>query len=119
MANEQDTSKMTVPELREYAKSKEIDLGDVTLKADILNVIDTAEGRDAAKADIYNVIVKAEGNAPESVAGFLGLTRADPVDGTPKIVPSKHAAMCGQATADNHEERIRDLEEAVAYLLAQ
>ncbi len=37
----------------------------------------------------------------------------------PKIVPSEHAAMCGQATVDNHEERIRDLEDAVAYLLAQ
>ena len=38
-------------------------------------------------------------------------------DDTPTIKPSKHAAMCGQATADNHEERIRGLEAAVAYLL--
>lgn len=36
----------------------------------------------------------------------------------PTIKPSKHAAMCGQATVDNHEERIRDLEAAVEYLLA-
>ncbi len=41
------------------------------------------------------------------------------VDGKPKIKPSEHAAMCGQSTADNHEERLRDLEKAVAYLLAQ
>ena len=37
----------------------------------------------------------------------------------PKIRPSEHLAMCGQATADNHEGRLRDLEEAVAYLLEQ
>jgi len=41
------------------------------------------------------------------------------VDDKPKIKPSKHAAMCGQTTVDNHEERIRNLEAAVAYLLAQ
>ena len=38
-------------------------------------------------------------------------------DPKPKIKPSEHAAMCGQATADNHEERIRDLEVAVKFLL--
>ena len=41
------------------------------------------------------------------------------VDDKPKIVPSEHDAMCGQGTVDNHEERIRNLEKAVAYLLAQ
>ena len=63
--------------------------------------------------DLYALLKEQEPKPEETV-------EEEPVvDDTPTIVPSKHAAMCGQATVDNHEERIRDLEAAVAYLLAQ
>ena len=38
---ETDIDKMTVDELKEYAKGKEIDLGEATKKADILEAIKT------------------------------------------------------------------------------
>lgn len=43
---------------------------------------------------------------------------AEMVAKVPRIRPSEHVAICGQATTENHEGRIREIEEAVAYLLA-
>lgn len=82
---------MTVAELREYAEAKNIDLGELTLKG-----------------DIFLRIEEVDGKMPEPV-----------VDDKPKIKVQEHLAVSGQRTADNHEGRLRDLEEAVAYLLAQ
>ena len=43
---ETDIDKMTVDELKEYAKENDIDLGEVTKKADILEAIKTADEPD-------------------------------------------------------------------------
>ncbi len=105
-----EITEMTKAELIELAKEVGLDLDPTALKADLLVAIQAAaplDSIDTPKAKSRREIPGESFTPPEAS------------DDKPKIVPTKHDAMCGIGTIENHETRIHRLEEAVAYLLAQ